>query len=91
MRVLTAHRPYTESSSDEGDWRSRAACTQVSPDLFFPTGNFPSLTARMAKRVCASCPVRAECEEEHAGERYGIFFGTTPRERGFKVKGWEKE
>jgi WhiB family redox-sensing transcriptional regulator len=40
-----------------GDWRDRAACRGMDPELWFPvTGTSPR-----AKRVCAACPARAEC------------------------------
>lgn len=47
------------------DWRHRAACRDVNPELFFPLGDvFTKAEAgqlRQAKAVCRSCPVRAEC------------------------------
>lgn len=47
------------------DWRSRAACADTDPELFFPVGVGRSATAqiREAKRVCFSCPVRDDCLE----------------------------
>jgi len=38
------------------DWRHRAACRAEDPELFFGAG-----TPAQARRVCAGCPVRAEC------------------------------
>lgn len=45
------------------DWRSRAACLNVDPELFFPIGNTgPALTqAAEAKAVCLSCEVMEVC------------------------------
>ncbi len=46
-------------------WRSRSACLNVDPELFFPigsTGPAVEQTAR-AKAVCNSCEVVAECLE----------------------------
>lgn len=45
------------------DWRSRAACLNVDPELFFPIGNTgPALAqAAEAKAVCATCEVEATC------------------------------
>ena len=42
------------------DWRSKAACLSVDPELFFPIGNTgPALTqAAEAKAVCHNCPVK---------------------------------
>jgi len=67
------------------DWRSRAACRSVDPDLFFPSADSgPAYAVQVAeaKAVCGRCPVRDECLVE-AIERlpYGIAGGRTPEER----------
>lgn len=51
-------------------WSAQAACAGTSPDLFFP-GKGGS--AREAKAVCMTCPVRAECLEYAL--RWHICFG----------------
>jgi WhiB family transcriptional regulator, redox-sensing transcriptional regulator len=45
------------------DWRTRAACRDEDPELFFPvgTGWLAQRQTGQAKAVCARCPVRAEC------------------------------
>lgn len=45
------------------DWRSRAACLNVDPELFFPIGNTgPALSqATEAKAVCMNCEVEDVC------------------------------
>ncbi|MEV5680602.1 MULTISPECIES: WhiB family transcriptional regulator [unclassified Streptomyces] len=45
------------------NWRMRAACREVDPDLFFPIGSTgPALVqTEDAKAVCATCPVREQC------------------------------
>jgi WhiB family redox-sensing transcriptional regulator len=57
----------------------------MDPELFFPVGEAgPALMqAEAAKRICASCPVRANCLASalRAGESAGIWGGTTPEER----------
>lgn len=40
------------------DWRNDAACNGLNPDLFFPAQGH---STRVAKQICASCPVRIEC------------------------------
>lgn len=47
------------------DWRSKAACLGVDPELFFPIGNTgPAIAqAAEAKAVCATCEVRETCLE----------------------------
>jgi len=63
------------------DWRAQAACAQLDPALFFPDGG--EAETWQAKRVCAACPVRAECLRfALAGpEPYGIWGGLTEGER----------
>ena len=45
------------------DWRSKAACLSVDPELFFPIGNTgPAIAqAAEAKAVCRECEVQAIC------------------------------
>ena len=61
-------------------WRHGALCAQTDLELFFPPrGN----QNRAAKAVCAQCPVCAECLDYALTHResYGIWGGTTERER----------
>ncbi len=47
-----------------GDFRHRAACRSVDPEVFFPTAVAgPEFEAQVsvAKAVCAGCPVLTEC------------------------------
>ena len=47
------------------DWRDEAQCAGSNPDLWVPDSEpagDPNVQA--AKRVCARCPVRAECLED---------------------------
>lgn len=69
----------------ESDWRTRGACQDADPELFFPTastGPAWEAQARAAKALCRSCPVREQCLA-FAMERlpYGIAGGTTEQER----------
>jgi WhiB family transcriptional regulator, redox-sensing transcriptional regulator len=50
---------------DEMWWLSDAGCIGEDPELFFPIGTSPPATEQTAraKRICRSCPVRAECLE----------------------------
>jgi WhiB family redox-sensing transcriptional regulator len=41
-----------------GRWAERALCAQADPDTWYP-GNHAQAAA--AKRICAACPVRAQC------------------------------
>lgn len=64
----------------EDDWTEQALCAQTDPESFFPEKGG---STREAKKVCTSCPVRAECLDhalEHE-ERFGIWGGLSERER----------
>jgi WhiB family redox-sensing transcriptional regulator len=65
-------------------WHEDAACAGIDPDRFYPEPG-PGITRDIAaaKRVCAGCPVRAECLAYALAhdERHGIWGGTTPQER----------
>jgi hypothetical protein len=68
-------------------WHLDAACAGVDPEVFYPLELGPdSVGVAAAKRVCAGCPVRAECladvmAAEDPARRWGISGGTTPTER----------
>jgi WhiB family redox-sensing transcriptional regulator len=68
-----------------GDWRLRAACQSVDPDLFFPISasgrSLEQVTA--AKAICAACPVRRECLAFAliTGQAHGVWGGLTQEER----------
>ena len=67
---------------DEADpaWKDAALCAETDPEAFFPEKGG---STREAKRVCASCDVRAECLDFALtnDERFGIWGGLSERER----------
>ena len=67
------------------DWRARAACRVVDPELFFPVGTSgPALTQLAeAKAVCASCPVTADCLAWalDTAQEYGVWGGLDENDR----------
>jgi WhiB family transcriptional regulator, redox-sensing transcriptional regulator len=72
-----------------GDWRRQAACRDADAELFFPperSGGHTHQVAR-ARELCASCQVRQPCLDlalhgpQAHNDRYGIFAGTTARQR----------
>ncbi len=67
---------------DEADpaWKDEALCAETDPEAFFPEKGG---STREAKRVCASCDVRAECLDFALtnDERFGIWGGLSERER----------
>lgn len=63
-------------------WRARAACIPHPIEMFFPDANDrPAIEA--AKRICATCPVHADCLATALadGDTHGIRGGLTVRER----------
>lgn len=67
------------------DWRHRAACRNLDPEIFFPVAEAGPVLARQEARalaVCARCPVRAECLVFALDTLpYGIAGGMTERQR----------
>ncbi len=61
------------------DWRSRSACLDEDPELFFPIGNTgPAiLQIEEAKQVCRRCEVREQCLAWalEAGQDHGVWGG----------------
>lgn len=59
---------------------NRAACHGAHPDLFFPAD---LAGANRAKRICRTCPIKAECLDYALvhGERHGVWGETSEAER----------
>ncbi|HWL44531.1 MAG TPA: WhiB family transcriptional regulator [Ilumatobacter sp.] len=59
-------------------WHDDAACRDVPTEVMFPREH-----ARYADAVaiCQPCPVRQTCLESNLHEAYGVWGGTTARER----------
>lgn len=70
---------------DLRDFRYRAACRDVDPELFFPIGNSgPALLQTVeAKAVCHGCPVTGTCLDHalDAGHGDGVWGGRDSDER----------
>ena len=62
------------------DWMTDGLCLQSDPDLFFPERGGSS---KQAKRICADCPVAANCLAWALsnGERHGVWGGTSEGDR----------
>jgi WhiB family redox-sensing transcriptional regulator len=71
---------HTPIQHSPGHWADSALCAQTDPELFFPGKGG---TSAPAKRICAACPVRAECLQDalDRGERFGIRGGLSERQR----------
>jgi len=75
--------PGVRQSVDDGNplaWQSDSLCAQTDPEAFFPEKGG---STRDAKKICASCEVRAQCLEYALAndERFGIWGGLSERER----------
>ncbi|QWZ07861.1 WhiB family transcriptional regulator [Nocardioides panacis] len=74
--------PY---ATPHADWRSRSACLDENPELFFPVGTTgPAVTqVDEAKQICSGCEVRAQCLEWALQENqdHGVWGGLSEDER----------
>ena len=70
----------TPSDLQTPPWMDDALCRSASPGDFFPSDG---VGVERAKRVCAECPVRAECLEYALTQRieHGVWGGCSERER----------
>jgi hypothetical protein len=59
-------------------WTEAAVCATVDPDLFYPEKGG---SVAYAKRVCATCPVKAPCLEYGIGDPHGVYGGKSAPER----------
>jgi WhiB family redox-sensing transcriptional regulator len=78
----TTHTPHTP------DWRVRAACRDVDPEIFFPIAAERGASSRHpdvrpAVTICRRCPVEGACLRwaVDTGQRWGVWGGRTPSER----------
>jgi WhiB family transcriptional regulator, redox-sensing transcriptional regulator len=67
------------------DWRHKAACREVDPELFFPIGNSGPALLQIdeAKQVCRRCTVMNECLRWaiDSGQDAGVWGGMSEDER----------
>jgi WhiB family redox-sensing transcriptional regulator len=66
------------------EWRLRAACRGMDPELFFPsaeTGRLNTVRINRAKAVCAGCPVVLECRVQYMDQEWGVFGGLSADDR----------
>jgi WhiB family redox-sensing transcriptional regulator len=73
-----------QRDAEGADWRDRAACRDVDPDLFFPIGTAGESLLQIdeAKLICQTCPVRGPCLRWALDSgSAGVWGGTTEDER----------
>lgn len=85
------------ASLDESDWRNAANCASTDPELFYDPDKPRSWAEqqkamRDALAVCAECDAKLACltEAVETGERYGIWGGTTEKQRAPLIVEHEK-
>jgi WhiB family redox-sensing transcriptional regulator len=70
---------------DSEDWRDKASCRSVDPDLFFPVGTTGLALDQIesAKAVCRSCEAMTACLEFAlvTNQESGVWGGTSEEER----------
>lgn len=64
----------------ETNWMAQGLCRFEPPATFFPSDG---VGVEVAKRICATCPVKAECLEYALDNRidHGVWGGTSERQR----------
>lgn len=77
---------------DTEDWRDRASCRSVDPDLFFPVGTTGTALDQIerAKTVCRTCEALSPCLEFAlaTNQESGVWGGTSEEERRKLRKQW---
>lgn len=66
------------------DWMVEALCAQTDPEVFFPEkGSGTSTDIKLAKTICAGCPVRQQCLDYALDNdiEYGIWGGLSAQRR----------
>lgn len=87
--ALTWNRPI---EWDSDDWRTRAACRDTDPDLFFPIGTTGQAIDQIesAKAVCQICEAQSACLEFAlvTNQESGVWGATSEDERRKLRKAW---
>lgn len=67
-------------------WMNDGNCKDQPPSTFFPSDG---VGVEVAKRICATCPVAAECLNYALDNRidHGVWGGTSERQRRRMLKG----
>lgn len=63
------------------DWMDQARCRGADPELFYPSRGAADSQYRLARVMCAECPVSRECLEYGMNEGYGIWGGLSRNQR----------
>lgn len=88
---MTEREPSPDLVIEQWDWQLRALCRNMDCTIFFAAdnkrGSRRARHERVAKAVCARCPVLADCRRHalRAPEPFGIWGGMTAAERRAKL------
>lgn len=74
----------------ETPWMHDGNCRNHPPEVFFPSDGVGVL---VAQRICATCPVKAQCLEHALDERidHGVWGGASERQRRRLLKARRRE
>ena len=77
---------------DVDDWRTKSACLESDPELFFPIGTTGMAVEQIevALRICGGCAVARECLDFAlaTNQDSGIWGGRTEEDRRKLRKAW---
>lgn len=57
-----------------------AACNGMPTDIFFPLSG-QNNQLEFAKAICKGCPVKDKCLQDNLHEQFGVWGGTSERQR----------
>ena len=87
-----AFAPTLPELAKPDQWRLRALCRSVDPDLFFPVGTTGLALEQIAeaKAVCSMCCVNEQCLEYAlaTNQDSGVWGGTSEEERRSLRRQW---
>lgn len=80
LGVPGVRKNQVDDEENQLAWQADSLCAQTDPEAFFPEKGG---STRDAKKICASCDVKAQCLEYalQNDERFGIWGGLSERER----------
>jgi WhiB family redox-sensing transcriptional regulator len=84
--LIMLDKQYVDKFWALPDWHTHAACRGMDLNVFFPEYNGGEKAFGTARKICAQCPVIAECLDQQLNvesfeDQWGMFGGMTPRER----------
>jgi hypothetical protein len=67
-------------------WKTRAACRDFPPERIDAVWFSPKDDYVEAKDVCSRCPVILDCRTAGRHERWGVWGGLAPKDRGVRAE-----